>query len=674
MTALDRLRAALESHGCTITGSGERFTAQCPAHPDNSPSLSITGIDGQVLLYCHAGCETPDVLSTLGLTLGDLFDNPKGVEYRYPGGRIVHRTPDKRFHQTGNTKDRNLYRADRLPAAIAAGHQVHVVEGEKDVHAIEAAGGVATCSPMGAGKWNTVDPSPLRGAHVVVVADNDEPGRRHAATVAASLTGIAADVRIVHAQGGKDAADHIAAGYRLDQFIAAPPAQAAQTPAEMFAADVEHEAHRLRVATEARNVVQAEREPPAGPFDAGLLSEILSRPPAPPFRITGLIPSDAATLIAAQRKTGKTTLLLNLARSLLTGEDFLGRFTVRPLSGRVGFLNYEVSAAQLGRWAADVGVPDDRLFIVNLRGRRNPLSHPADRAQLAALLKKQQAETLIVDPFSRAYTGTSQNDSGEVQAWLSDLDRFARAEVGAADLILTAHAGWEGERTRGASALEDNADTVITLVWGKDDDKDSRYLRALGRDVEIDEDRLDYEQATRRVMLSGHGSRVQATKKRRAAELADAVLGIVRQSPGINGTAVEKALRDAGVAAQKGDGRSTLAELVDAGRLEFQPGLRGAKQYRISDLPRPTPTHPAGDVVTYPDPTLRGGVGKQVTSTPDLPRATSTPEAQTDQRECKVCTRTGGLDLLGVCDTDDSDHRFARDRVYRPAYLAAGAR
>ena len=90
--------------------------------------------------------------------------------------------------------------------------------------------------------------------------------------------------------------------------------------------------------------------------------------------------------MVAQRKTGKTTFNLNLTRCLITGEDFLGRFPVRRIDGRVGFLNFEVSAAMLARWADDVGVPRDRLYLVNLRGRRNPLGVEDDRAKLAKQL------------------------------------------------------------------------------------------------------------------------------------------------------------------------------------------------------------------------------------------------------------------------------------------------
>ena len=38
-------------------------------------------------------------------------------------------------------------------AAVEAGQTIWIAEGEKDVHALEAAGVVATCSPGGAGKW-----------------------------------------------------------------------------------------------------------------------------------------------------------------------------------------------------------------------------------------------------------------------------------------------------------------------------------------------------------------------------------------------------------------------------------------------------------------------------------------------------------------------------------------
>ena len=98
-------------------------------------------------------------------------------------------------------------------------HVYVLKKGEKDVLAIEAAGGVAVCSAMGAGKAHKADWSVLKDKHAVINADKDQPGRDHATQVAGLLDGIATSVQIVEAAVGKDAADHIAAGQTLDEFV-----------------------------------------------------------------------------------------------------------------------------------------------------------------------------------------------------------------------------------------------------------------------------------------------------------------------------------------------------------------------------------------------------------------------------------------------------------------------
>jgi len=49
--------------------------ACCPAHEDKTPSLAISETDDRVLIHCFAGCETDDVIATIGLSLADLFYN-----------------------------------------------------------------------------------------------------------------------------------------------------------------------------------------------------------------------------------------------------------------------------------------------------------------------------------------------------------------------------------------------------------------------------------------------------------------------------------------------------------------------------------------------------------------------------------------------------------------------
>jgi hypothetical protein len=68
-----------------------------------------------------------------------------------------------------------------------------------------------------------VDSTPLHGGRIVVIADRDEPGGRHARDVVESLEGKVSPLRVVHAKVGKDAADHIAAGHRLDELLETDP-------------------------------------------------------------------------------------------------------------------------------------------------------------------------------------------------------------------------------------------------------------------------------------------------------------------------------------------------------------------------------------------------------------------------------------------------------------------
>ena len=54
--------------------NGAGWIARCPAHDDRNPSLSITeGDDGRVLVRCHAGCTTEQIVAAVDVQLADLF-------------------------------------------------------------------------------------------------------------------------------------------------------------------------------------------------------------------------------------------------------------------------------------------------------------------------------------------------------------------------------------------------------------------------------------------------------------------------------------------------------------------------------------------------------------------------------------------------------------------------
>lgn len=108
-------------------------------------------------------------------------------------------TPDGRGGWKWGAKGakRVLYRLPRVLQAMEAGETVWIVEGEKSVHALETIGLTATCSPGGAGKWNDDYGTALKGASVVVMPDNDDPGRKHADEVCTSLSGLVGRLRVL---------------------------------------------------------------------------------------------------------------------------------------------------------------------------------------------------------------------------------------------------------------------------------------------------------------------------------------------------------------------------------------------------------------------------------------------------------------------------------------------
>ncbi len=165
----------------------------------------------KVLLHCHADCDPEAILTAVDLPWDALFDSPE----RSNGSRIVatydytdetgallfqvvrkwpkdfrQRRPDATAEDGWAWKldgtRRVLYRLPAVVKAVAEGRTVYVAEGEADVHALERAGVVATCNPMGAGKWRSEYSPVLKGADVVVVSDRDETGRKHAEEVAAA--------------------------------------------------------------------------------------------------------------------------------------------------------------------------------------------------------------------------------------------------------------------------------------------------------------------------------------------------------------------------------------------------------------------------------------------------------------------------------------------------------
>jgi len=289
-----------------------------------------------------------------------------------------------------------------------------------------------------------------------------------------------------------------------------------------------------------------------------------------------VLPSPQGGLLwTAVRKAGKTNGALNLALSLITGEPLFGTMAVQPIEpgNRVAFLNFEVSAATIARWANDVGIPADRIYIVTLRGKSNPFKSDLGLQRLADQLRDQNIESLFVDPFSKAFDGDDQNSNSQVTAWFERLDIWATG-LGVKDVVVTAHAGKDGSGFRGASSAEGWPDSIVTMTkQGK-----VRYIAVEGRDVDLDETALAFDPATRRLTIAG-GSRADTEQNEALVRierlLTDAGLPM-------SGRSIEDALEGL---AGRDEVRAALKYGERSSRLSWEQGPKNAHLWSVIVLP-----------------------------------------------------------------------------------------
>jgi hypothetical protein len=261
-TAIERVLSKLPD----AKRNGKGWSARCPAHEDRHPSLSIaTGDDGRALVNCHAGCSVEAICEAVGLRVADLMpgDNadvdttsqkprkkrpsatstpgnndgqcefqtardavaelerqlgkrsalwtyhdaqgkPVGVVVRWTRGggkkeiRPVSRHGDGwRFE--GMAEPRPLYALSDL----AGTGRVYVCEGEKSADAARSLGVTATTSAHGCQSAKKTDWQPLAGREVILLPDNDAPGRKYAEVVATLLANLtpAPVVKVVELPG-----------------------------------------------------------------------------------------------------------------------------------------------------------------------------------------------------------------------------------------------------------------------------------------------------------------------------------------------------------------------------------------------------------------------------------------------------------------------------------------
>lgn len=378
----------------------------------------------------------------------------------------------------------------------------------------------------------------------------------------ASLVDGPVETRLARAVGFDDSDD-------LDDDAIAVLNHERRVHAELVVLRARHDAKQLHTAEIAARTFRV-------PAFTHTLTDELAIPDEPVrYAVEDLLPAGGNALLAAQYKSGKTTLVMNLLRAYADDEPFLGRFRVTPGTGRIAFFNYELSDTLCRRWLRDMGINNtDRVSVLNLRGYRLPLTAASVEDWIVGWLREHDITFWIADPFARAATGTDENSNTEVGVWLDTFD-VIKDRAGVSEAVLPTHTGRTEheagqERARGATRLDDWADVRWLMTK---DDEDRRYFRATGRDVELAEEMLTYDAGTRALQYGG-GDRKWV--KNRA--LAQSVLDFINANPGVGVKAIQ-----AGVVGNKVQIDAMRQDLIRRHRVRVDSGERGMQMHYANE-------------------------------------------------------------------------------------------
>ena len=307
---------------------------------------------------------------------------------------------------------RVLYRLPELIESRALDHPIFIVEGEKDVENLRALNISATTSPGGANKWRAEYNECFRDADVVLMPDNDGPGRDHIRDIAACLADVAKRLRLIELPGlpsKGDVSDWLAAGGTVEKLWAlveqAPEWQPADT-------------------TTATKLLRLQ------PLDLHELFNLDIKPRE--MVLAPIIPEKGLVMIYAVRGTGKTHVADSIAYAVATGSKFLKWQAPKPrrvllIDGEMPAIALRERLEQIAHAAAEKVTPGMLKVIAGdliEDGGVGNLSDPRLQAEFEPLL--EGVELLILDNLSSLTAVIRDNEAeswNPLQSWLLKLRR-----------------------------------------------------------------------------------------------------------------------------------------------------------------------------------------------------------------------------------------------------------
>jgi hypothetical protein len=356
-----------------------------------------------------------------------------------------------------------LYRRQQLEIAIAEGKTVFLPEGEKDAETLIEWGIAATTNSGGAQNWRPHHAEMLRGADVVILADDDEPGQKRVETIGLSLRGLAKRIRAITSWGGpKDVTDwkEQAGGdaSKLGEIINTLPDWRPAPPVSRMGAVGLHELHHPSLRHE--------------------------------FVIDGFLDRQGVAMMPGASGSGKTFLVLEMAMCIATGQPFWG-MDVKP-----GLVLYQAGEGKQGvtkridAWLQDRGVaPDAAIPFQMLTRRINLFTDDKDTDDFIAEGKAWAAyydlpvRMAVVDTFNKAITGANEIAGQDMGKVISRMERIS-TELDCV-VLSPIHKSKEGNM-RGHGSLKGDASNVIEVNELNIRDHNGRIIRTVTLDKNKD--------------------------------------------------------------------------------------------------------------------------------------------------------------------------------------------
>lgn len=426
------------------------------------------------------------------------------------------------------------FRLPQVLAGIRAGRTIYIAEGEKCAKRLEKIGLIATTNAGGALKWADELTPYFEGADVVILPDNDGPGRRHGQQVAKALSSVAERVRVVALPDlppkGGDVADWLDAGHTLRELHILTRGQREYVNRDL-----------------ARKTSFSAKELEAMRFPE--LEYIV-----PGFLVEGL------TLLGGKPKAGKSWLCLDAATAVASGGTCLSEAQCQE--GDVLYLALEDNARRLQRRLRAQGRGFPARLRIECRWPRlddGGLERIRDWAEEA-----EDPRLVVIDTRAKVMPAATDRRDG-TPSYQSDYASMETLQQLAAEfclsIVVVAHFNKRPEKSdelmnliSGTTGLTAGVDNVLGLLR-----KGRRgVLSGRGRDLEDFDTALAFDTETCRWKAEGPAAdmNLSATSERRRR-----IMEALKAGP-----ASVKDITDA-IGTERGSIEPLLTRMVDEGIL-----------------------------------------------------------------------------------------------------------